>query len=372
MGCPTAARRGTCGATTASSCPSPRFRTGWSPRGGKGGERAERDYLDWALTGFSGYVAADELYDGPFCVLSIVDNRTFRRLVFDVLDHSPTKEDIERFFRRFWSLLLRRGLTVRGITTDGSPLYPEPIVAVFGPVPHQICEFHVIKDITLAVLRTVARQRKDIAAQIPPMSRGTHTRHALQPLARRRGELQRRITELFEHRHLFVRRELTAEQRSTLRRITRGQPALRRLREIVDEVYRLFDRRCRLEAALARLARLRRRAGRSKLLRKALARLFSPAMSKALTFLDDRLLPSTSNAVERGNRRHRKMQKSTYRVRTRQNLVGRLALDLLRDQRMQARSEAIETLHRQRRRTTRPARRTAAGAASRVREQPAA
>ena len=25
------------------------------------------DFLDWALTDFSGYVAADELYDGPFC-----------------------------------------------------------------------------------------------------------------------------------------------------------------------------------------------------------------------------------------------------------------------------------------------------------------
>ena len=30
--------------------------------------------------------------------------------------------------------------------------------------------------------------------------------------------------------------------------------------------------------------------------------------------LDDKLLPVTSNAVERGNRRHRKMQKRVYRV----------------------------------------------------------
>lgn len=29
-------------------------------------------YLDWGLADFSGYIAADELYDGPFCVLSIV------------------------------------------------------------------------------------------------------------------------------------------------------------------------------------------------------------------------------------------------------------------------------------------------------------
>jgi len=56
----------------------------------------------------------------------------------------------------------------------------------------------------------------------------------------------------------------------------------------------------------------------------------------------------------------------------RQNLVGRMALDLLRDRRMQARVDAIGTLHRQRRRATRRPCRTAAGAASRAREQLAA
>ena len=60
-----------------------------------GGEKAQRriptDYLDWALSDFSGYIAADELYDGPFCVLSIVDNRTFKRLSYHVLDRDPTQ-----------------------------------------------------------------------------------------------------------------------------------------------------------------------------------------------------------------------------------------------------------------------------------------
>jgi hypothetical protein len=37
------------------------------------------DFLDWALADFSGYVAADELYDGPFCILSAVDNRCYKR-----------------------------------------------------------------------------------------------------------------------------------------------------------------------------------------------------------------------------------------------------------------------------------------------------
>jgi hypothetical protein len=112
----------------------------------------ETSYLDWALADFSGYIAADELYDGPFCVLSIVDNRTFKRLVYYVLDHDPAHADITAFFRRFQSALERRGLRVQAITTDASPLYPEPIAQVFGAVPHQLCEFHVIKELTKAIL----------------------------------------------------------------------------------------------------------------------------------------------------------------------------------------------------------------------------
>jgi hypothetical protein len=88
----------------------------------------------------------------------------------------------------------------------------------------------------------------------------------------------------------------------------------------VDEVYRLFDRRCRTETALDRLDHLRRRVRRFKRLRKALARLFTPNLEKALTFLDDKLLPATSNAVERSNRRYRKAQRSIYSVSTRHGL----------------------------------------------------
>ena len=125
----------------------------------------EADYLDWALADFSGYIAVDELYDGPFCVLSIVDNRTFKRLLYQVLDHDPDHADITAFLLRFRGALAERGLTLKGVTTDASPLYPEPLRAVFGNVPHQICEFHVIKELTKAILRAVANVRKKLAAR---------------------------------------------------------------------------------------------------------------------------------------------------------------------------------------------------------------
>jgi hypothetical protein len=71
-------------------------------------------YLDWGLADFSGYIAIDELYDGPFCVLSIVDNRTFKRLLYQVLDHDPDHRDITAFLHRFRMALRLRGLKLRG------------------------------------------------------------------------------------------------------------------------------------------------------------------------------------------------------------------------------------------------------------------
>ncbi len=297
---------------------------------------------------FSGYIAADELYDGPYCVLSIVDNHTFKRIAYKVLAHDPTHDDIREFFSRFNEALKTRGLTLKGITTDGSALYPVPITDVFGDTPHQICEFHVLKELTKAVLRAVARVRKELAAKKPKLPRGRPSSKQAKRAARRKKRIERKIGDLFEHRHLFVQHYLTDAERRTLRRITGGLPQLRKLRDIMDEVYRLFDRRCRTDTALAKLTKLRNRVRRFKQVGKTLSKLFSPNLDKALTFLDDKLLPSTSNAVERGYRRHRKMQKSIYRVRTMTRLIARIALDMLRDLQSLARSLTTKTLHQAR------------------------
>lgn len=303
------------------------------------------EYLNAVLADFSGYIAADELYDGPFCVLSIVDNRTFRRITYEVLDHNPTHADIERFLGRFQSLLKERVLELKGITTDGSNLYPEPISKVFGDLPHQVCEFHVIKELTKAVLCAVAKVRKELAATKPKLGRGRPSTPAARKAAQRRKRIEQKVGELFEHRHLFVRHELTSTQRRTIDHITRGRPELRTLRDIMDEVYRLFDRRCRTDTALEKLAKLRRRVRRFNKVGKTLQKMFSPNLEKSLTFLDDKLLPSTSNAVERGYRRHRKMQKTVYRVRTQRNINGRIALDMQREERAQNRQQTTRTLH---------------------------
>jgi hypothetical protein len=342
--CRTARPVGTCGGTTGSSSPGPRSRTGSRPRGKKSEARLEADYLDRALRNFSGYIAIDELYDGPFCVLSLVDNRTFTRLVYRVLEHDPTHDDIRLFLRDFRAHLEARGLTVKGITTDGSNLYPVPLAELFPGIPHQVCTFHVLQELTQAVLRGLAKIRKELKARIPKRPRGRPSKAQAQA-ARRSQRLEQRVRDLFEHRHLFVRKELTAAEAKTLQRITRGLPHLRTLREIMDEVYRLFDRRCRAATALARLAKLRARVRRFRRVGRALDKLKTPTLEKALTFLDDKLLPATSNAVERSNRRFRKAQRSVYSVRTAAHIRQRIALDMQREQQAAARCRTTKVLH---------------------------
>ena len=148
---------------------------------------------------------------------------------------------------------------------------------------------------------------------------------------------------------MLVKRRLKPSERKQFLHITRGLPQLRKLREIMDHIYALFDRRCRTHTALGKLTKLRQGVSRFTWIGETLKKVFSPHLEKALTFLDDKLLPATSNAVERGNRRHRKMQKSVYRVRSKVCLEGRIALDMLRESRTEGRDHTTQALHKARR-----------------------
>src|SRR6266704_3121327 len=251
-------------------------------------------------------------------MLSAVDNRRYKRLLYDVVDHDPTHEDIRAFLGRLHTALVARGLTLCGVTTDGSALYPEPLKEVFGKVRHHICQFHIVAEVVKAVVGAAARTKKRLAEQ---------------------------RAALFASRYLFVQRHLNKTERKTLWRVSRGLPQLHALRAVMDQVYALFDRRCRTQTALDKLAKLRRRILRFPQVGDTLKKLFSPPLEKALTFLDDQLLPSTSQAVERGNRRYRKMQKQVYRVRTQDQIRARWALDMWREAQGAGRHQTLHTLH---------------------------
>jgi hypothetical protein len=161
--------------------------------------------------------------------------------------------------------------------------------------------------------------------------------------------IQEKISGLFQGRFLFVKRRLKPSERKQFVQITRALPHFRKLREIMEHIYALFDRRCRTHTALDKLNKLRQWVKRFKWIGDTLKKVFAPTLEKALTFPGDKLLPATSNAVERGNRRHRKMQKSVYRVRSQVSLEGRIALDMIRESRAKNRDRTTQVLHQTRR-----------------------
>jgi hypothetical protein len=341
---PTVRQVGTFGGTIEYGSPAELSRTGSKSREKKGVDLVRGPYLDEVLKDFSGYLAIDEVYDGPFCILVIVDNRNFHRLLVEVLDHSPDHTDIKAFLTKFCAILDQRNLTVKGITTDGSPLYPEPLSLLFPGVSHQVCKFHVIKEVTKAILRALAQVRKDIRAEIPKVKRGKAKGQNEIAARKKKARLEKKITDLFDNRFLLVQRKLTQKEKRTLAKITRGYPMLRQFRDIMDAVYNLFDRRCKLETGLRKLAKLRLRVIKYQEVYTTLKKILSPTLEKALTFLDEKLLPSTSNGVERENRRFRKMQKSVYRVRSKQGIEQRIALDMIRGVRYRRRNRVIAAL----------------------------
>jgi len=298
------------------------------------------------IKNFSGYIAADEIYDGPFCILFIVDSKTGYRLMYKILEHNPTEKDMDEFFAEFHRLLDSLGLSVIGITTDLSPLYPKPIKRYFPLAQHQLCVFHALQNINRGILYALTRFRRKLKGEIVKRKkRGA-------PLASEKKKMEREkrkkqyITELYQNRTLWVKKRLTKYEKRTLKKLSREQRFLKILRSLMDKVYSLFDKRCSLETAMRKLHRIIKSPclNQCKEIDFIMRKLSNPNLPHAFLFLDDTLLEATSNSVERSNRRHRKMQKSIYKVRCKDSIECRIKLDMKRDLSVRQRVAHIDVL----------------------------
>ena len=216
-----------------------------------------------------------------------------------------------------------RGLTIQGITTDGSTLYPEPIAAVFGAVPHQVCQFYVLHEVNKVVLSAVAQECKRLAAGAPKLPRGRPSSKEADVRSARSGSSRRWVS---CSPPLPVRPAAAQPVRAgDAPADFRGLPQLRTLAGLMEEVYRLFDRRCRMATALAKLEQLRTRLRRFGRLRKVLKKKLSHGVGEGAGVFGRAVAGrNMSNAVERGNPPHRKVQKTVYRVRTQRAIEGQL------------------------------------------------
>ena len=114
-----------------------------------------------------------------------VAQRPYQRMRSPVLAHEPTPPDLTTFVGRLKTALTERDWGLQGITTEGAPLYPEPMRPVLGAVAHQRCTFQVLQALTPGLLRTVAAERRRWAHSQPKGPRGARRpkrrRHAAWP-----------------------------------------------------------------------------------------------------------------------------------------------------------------------------------------------
>ena len=106
------------------------------------------------LQHFSGTLCVDELHLGRFTLLLATDPLSDLPVAFALVDAND-----QDHMRRFLKDLKVWGLNPRVVVTDGSNLYPAVLAELWSEAEHQLCVFHVIKDINKLVLDAVRRSR---------------------------------------------------------------------------------------------------------------------------------------------------------------------------------------------------------------------
>lgn len=284
-------------------------------------------YRQWTLDHFSGTLCIDELHLGHRTLLLATDPLGDFPVAFALV--SANDQD---HMRRFLANLRARGFMPEVVVTDGSNLYPALLADLWPNARHQLCVFHVLKDINGHVFDALRRLRRKLTRQRGRQRRRGRPTKGQQRAQARRHRRKERAYFIWKHRHLIVTRpeNLNGRERCWLSRMFDYLPEVRQLRRFVLKVYRLFDpeqsphqARCRRAALVNDAAFLT-----DPDLVKALAMLGTEKFDKMIAYLHS---PAgkrvrTNNHVERTNRRLRHFEKVRYKWRRRRTIVRFLVL----------------------------------------------
>ena len=121
-------------------------------------DRAEQldmaEHRRMVLEHFSGTLCVDELHLGRFTLLLATDPLSDLPVAFALVAAND-----QVHMRRFLKNLKTWGLEPQVVITDGSNLYPPCWPNLWSEAEHQLCVFHVIKDINKLILDAVRRLR---------------------------------------------------------------------------------------------------------------------------------------------------------------------------------------------------------------------
>ena len=284
------------------------------------------------LEHFSGTLCVDELHLGRFTLLLATDPLADLPVAFALV----AKNDQDHM-RRFLRNLKNWGLAPQVVVTDGSNLYPAVLAELWPDADHQLCVFHVIKDINELILDAVRRLRAAMARRGKAGRKKKRGRKGAKSKARaaRRGmTVKEKATFVFKHRHLIVKRRenLTEPERDDLRRMLEYLPELATLRRFADRIYWLFDTPKDSQQAGCRRAAIVRDPAFQAVpeLVKAMEQLEEEKFPKLMAYLKNPVSRRvrTNNHVERTNRMFRFLEKVRYKWRRRKTLVRFVVLTL--------------------------------------------
>jgi Transposase len=281
---------------------------------------------------FSGTLCIDELHLGRFTLLLATDPLADLPVAFALVD----KNDQDHM-RRFLGNLKGWGFLPRVVVTDGSNLYPAVLAELWPDADHQLCVFHVIKDINKMILDGVRRMRKAMNRRGQAGRKKKRRRKGAKSKARaaRRGlTVKEKANFVFKHRHLIVKRRenLTESERDDLTRMQEYLPELSTLRRFADRIYWVFDTPKDAHQAGCRRSAVMRDPAFCEVpeLVKAMEQLEPGKFAQLMAYLKNPLSQRvrTNNHVERTNRMFRFLEKVRYKWRRRKTLVRFVVLTL--------------------------------------------
>jgi hypothetical protein len=284
---------------------------------------------------FSGTLCIDELHLGRFTLLLCTDPIADLPVAFALVSRND-----EAHMRRFLKNLKSWGLLPRVVVTDGSNLYPKVLAELWANARHQLCVFHILKDINELIVKTVRRMAHAMAR------RGNSGRHRKRGRPSKTQQAARaacgptrkeKAGFILKQRFLIVKKtsDLDKQQWEALTQMFDYLPELRTLWSFACEVRQLFEKEARTQTLWKRRAALLRKETYKQVpelveamemlqpgkFKKMVAFVYSPAAEKV----------RTNNHVERANRQFRFAEKLRYKWRSRKWVVRfvLLALDRL-------------------------------------------
>jgi hypothetical protein len=292
---------------------------------------SNEERLAWAVRNFSGVVCIDEVHDGPRTILFATDPLNDFTIDFELVERND-QEHMDKFLQ---------GLKDKGIhpvvaITDGSHLYKDALKEIWEGIEHQLCIFHVIKEVNKLILDGVRAIKNKIRAQ-GNKGRKRRPGRPTEKTRKRRASRKKRTKKeearfLWDNQHLIVKRKdrMTEKEEQTLQEMFRIAPELKVFRRFNRDFYRLFERGITKRQARYRRTRManNRDYQANPFLQRALNKLRKDKFEKMITFLGWEDMERTNNHVERGNRGFRMLQKTRYKRRKEATIRKAIELDL--------------------------------------------